>query len=227
MRVRTFLLLCGGLVTTVSSPVPLSAQALSRPDGWRTQAERFVAMPPGFHFTTTSSVLFYHPEATAAGEFDVESEGFLFRGESAHAYGLFIGGRNLERDDATWTSLEVAHDGTWVVRERRSGGENAGHVVADLVGPEPGPVAVPGEETTAKNVLAVSVGEENVVFRLNGETVATLPRADLAVEGVVGFRVGADLNLHLTTLTITSGGETKAWAPTPAEPAADSEGGGV
>jgi hypothetical protein len=111
-----------------------------------------------------------------------------------------------------------------VVRERRSG-EDGVHVVADLVGPEPGPVAVPGEEATAKNLLAAVVGEESVVFRLNGETVATLPRADLAVEGVVGFRVGAGLNLHLTTLTIETDGKTEAWAPA-ATPQADDPGEG-
>jgi hypothetical protein len=37
----------------------------------------------------------------------------------------------------------------------------------------------------------------------------------LAEHCVAGFRVGADLNLHLLTLSITSGGETTRWAPEP------------
>lgn len=196
----------------VAMPDRAEGQALQQPDGWHTRAERFVAMPPGFHITTNPSVLFYHPDARAAGEFAVESEGFLFQGDSPNAYGVFIGGRNLDGDDAAWTSFEIAHDGTWVVRERRAD-ETGAAVVTAVAGPAAGPVAVPGEEVTAKNVLSISADDEAVVFRLNGELIASLPRTDLAVDGIVGFRVGADLNLHLTTLSITSDGSTTAWAP--------------
>lgn len=202
------------LVTTGAA----RAQSLSQPDGWEVRAERFVAMPPGFHITTSPAVLLYHPEARAEGEFEVATDGFLFQGESPHAYGLFVGGRDLGADDAAWTSFEIGHDGTWVVRSREFRGGAHGFVVEDLAGPEPGPVAVPGDETTAKNVLAVVARPDSVVFRLNGETVATLPRAELTVDGIVGFRVGADLNLHLVSLTIKSDGATTEWAPQPAEP---------
>ena len=191
----------------VALPATAPGQALSQPEGWDVSVERFVAMPPGFHIATSPSVLLYHPEATADGEFSVESEGFLFRGDSADAYGLFVGGRELDGDAATWTSFEVARDGTWVVRERRDG------LIADVAGPESGPVATPGDEVTAKNVLGISVGASDVTFRLNGKTVTALPRSDLAVDGVVGFRVGTDLNLHLSTLTIAAGADTVRWAP--------------
>lgn len=210
------------LLALVALGVPEAAvgQALSQPDGWRTRAERFVAMPPGFHITTSPSVLFFHPDARAEGEFYVQSEGFLFRGDSPHSYGLFIGGRDLEGDDASWTSFEIAHDGTWAVRTRRFRDVQQGAEVVDVLGPEPGPVALPGAETTAKNELVIRAGAEEVAFEVNDQTVATLPRADLPVDGVVGFRVGADLNLHLTSLTIgqLGGDHLERWAPTAAAP---------
>lgn len=196
----------------VAAPSGGGAQALEKPEGWQTRAERFVAMPPGFHITTSPSVLFYHPEAHAEGTFTVESEGYLFQGDSPNAYGIFLGGRNLDGDDATWTSFEIAHDGRWVVRNRAPD-ENGAAVVSEIAGPESGPVALPGDEVTAKNVLAVSADPESVAFRVNGETVLTIPRYDVPVDGIVGFRVGAGLNLHLTTLTVTAGGETTTWAP--------------
>lgn len=196
----------------VAIPSTGGAQALEQPEGWRTRAERFVAMPPGFHITTSPSVLFYHPEARASGTFTVESDGFLFQGDSPNSYGIFVGGARLDGDDATWTSFEIAHDGTWVVRTRATG-EDGAAVVSEVAGPEAGPVALPGDEVTAKNALAVSADPESVAFRVNGETVLTLPRGDLPVDGVVGFRVGAGLNLHLTTLSVTAGGETTTWAP--------------
>ena len=197
----------------VAAPSVGGAQALEQPEGWHTRAERFVAMPPGFHITTSPSVLFYHPEARANGTFTVESEGFLFRGDSPNSYGIFVGGERLDGDDAAWTSFEIAHDGTWVVRGRAFAGLEQGAVVSDLAGPEPGPVAVPGEDANAKNLLAVAADSDSVRFQLNGETVATLPRDGLAVDGVVGFRVGAGLNLHLITLSVTSEGRTTTWAP--------------
>jgi len=224
MRVCTILVVgCGLAAGGLATPPHAVAQALSQPDGWEVRAERFVAMPPGFHITTSPSVLFYHPDARAEGAFEAVTEGFLFRGDSPNAYGLFVGGRDLRADDATWTSFEIGHDGTWVVRSRAFRGDAHGFVVGDLAGPEPGPVAVPGDETTAKNVLAVVARPDSVEFRLNGETVSTLPRAELTVDGIVGFRVGADLNLHLVSLTINSGDETTEWAPAPVD---SPEGGG-
>jgi len=38
---------------------------------------------------------------------------------------------------------------------------------------------------------------------VNGQEVATLPRADLAVDGVVGIRVNHALNLHVSRLEVT------------------------
>jgi hypothetical protein len=118
MRLRTKFMILGSVAMAagLATPGPGAAQALSRPDGWRTQAERFVPMRPGFHITTTPSVL------------------------------------------------------------------------------------------------------------LNGETVLTLPRGELALDGVTGFRVGAGLNLHLTTLDVASDSGTRRWAPArEADEAADAD----
>lgn len=225
MRMCMKYVMLGALFTgALAVPSALESQTLEHPDGWKTRAERFVAMPPGFHVTTTASVLFYHPEARAEGEFTVTSAGFLFRGDSPNTYGLFIGGRHLEGDAAAWTSFEIGHDGNWVVRERRPADDiETGFHVVDLAGPAPGPVALPGDEMTARNALTIVAGPDYVEFRLNGETVTRLPRRELPVDGIVGFRVGSGLNLHLVSLSVTSGEETKDWAP--ARPDAP-EGGG-
>ena len=42
-------------------------------------------------------------------------------------------------------------------------------------------------------------------YLVNGEEVASLPRADLDVEGVVGIRVNHALNLHVSKLEVTPG----------------------
>lgn len=218
MRFRTMFTICWGLAIAASLPGPATGQALSQPDGWQTRAERFVAMPPGFHITTSPSVLFYHPDAQAEGEYQVYSDGFLFPGDSPNPYGLFVGGRDLDGDAATWTSFEVGLDGNWVIRARRPADRQRGFEIVDLAGPGSAPLAVPGEEGPAKNTLRIVVGADEVEFHVNGEAVAKLPRADLSVDGVVGFRVGAGLNLHLTTLTIARGDHLERWAPVAEQP---------
>jgi hypothetical protein len=127
---------------------------------------------------------------------------------------VFVGGDRLEADDAVWTSFEIGHDGTWVVRTREYRGGAQGAVIVDVAGPETGPVVLPtAEDPTGKNVLAVEAGAEGVRFLLNGETVVTLPRTGLSLDGVAGFRVGTGLNVHLTTLDLTSDSGTTHWAP--------------
>lgn len=225
MRAREiFLTGCTLAACMLVTPAAARTQSLSQPDGWEVRAERFVAMPPGFHITTSPSVLLYHPDARAEGAFEVTTDGFVFRGDSPHAYGLFVGGRDLVDDEATWISFEIALDGTWVVRRREYRGQEQGFAEVDLAGPEAGPIVIPGEEQTARNAIAVVAGFDHVEFRINDETVATLPRAELDVDGVTGFRVGEGLNLHLISFTVSSDGETTEWAPAPAE---SSEGGGA
>lgn len=219
----SLLMLAGAVVLDV---LPGHAQVLTRPDGWRADVERFVAMPPGFHITTSGSSLLYHPEASAEGEFVVESEGYLFSGDAPHSYGVFVGGAALGSDAATWTSFEVSPDRTWTIVARATN-EEGRTTVRTVAGPEPAPVALPSRsEGPARNVLRVEAGAEAVAFVVNGESVASLPRNSLSLDGVVGFRVGSALNLHLTTLTITSGGTATTWAPAPEEEAAGDEGEG-
>ena len=214
VRTKTALLICV-LGASWLAPRALPAQALSAPDNWVTIAERFVAMPPGWHITTSGSVLLHNIKATAERQFGVRSEGFLFSGESDGTYGLFIGGRDLASDAAAWTSFEIGRDGTWVIRQRNA------NTVEDLVGPQAGPVALP-EDGPAKNVLQIEAGESSVAFILNDSTVAELPREGMAVEGIFGFRVGANLNLHLTTLSTSEGDKVRSFAPQPADEEAGS-----
>ena len=42
-----------------------------------------------------------------------------------------------------------------------------------------------------------------VTFLVNGQKVAEVPRTDGRFDGIVGLRVGENLNLHVTNLDIT------------------------
>lgn len=195
---------------------PVTAQDLPRgrfPDGWKVRTDRanqdaaetvFVDMKPGWHITTGPAVILYSPTMTADGEYRIESESFLFDpGTRNEAFGVFFGGRNLEGADQAYTYFLIRRSGEFLIK-RRAGTETP--IVADW---KPHPAILRyddrGDNSTAKNVLAVAVGSEQVRFYVNGEEVASLRRSDVDAEGVVGLRVNHGLNLHVTSLTIEKG----------------------
>jgi hypothetical protein len=61
-----------------------------------------------------------------------------------------------------------------------------------------------------KNVLKVDVDPLNVTLWVNATKVLAVPRAGVRSDGRVGFRIGKDMNLHITTLNVT-----RKFAPVP------------
>ena len=196
-------------VLTLSLAVPASAQDLERPEGWLTrfdqagasedQLEMFVAMPPGWHVTTGPAGIFWHPENTISGNFRVEMEVFLFDPQGRReAFGVFVGGQDLRGEGQEYTYFLLRDGGQYIVK-RREGSQaptvrewtrhNAIKAYADR-----------GEEVSVKNSLAIEAREESVHFFVNGTEVTRVPRTDVGVDGVFGFRVNHALNLHISKL---------------------------
>lgn len=189
---------------------PLFAQQASgteRPVGWRWRFDRpaadsalsFASMAPGWHITTGPATILYDPALTATGNFRLESRMVLFPpGDHAEAFGLLLGGRELDGPGQAYTYFVIRKDGRFLVKRRE------GSATRDLIG-WTGHRAItphPGGQGTVTNVLAVEAGEREVRFLVNGEQVASLPRAEVPVDGIVGFRVNHRLNLHVTTLAL-------------------------
>jgi hypothetical protein len=204
-KIRSLLLLL------ILAPAPAAAQDLRAPDGWIARPERFVEMPPGWHITSGRGVILYHPRATAAGSFQLGSEGYLFDPEGRDGrYGLILGGRDLDSDAQRYVAFEIGPHGDYAVRRE------AAYESTDLAsGTNEAILRWTGEEATVRNVLAVDAGASTVRFLVNERTVAELPRSEVDPDGIVGFRVDAGMNLHITTLDVTSGGGTRNWAPVP------------
>lgn len=186
----------------------LTAPALhaQRPDNWRVRldapgpdsAVAYVAMPPGWHITTGPGALLYDAANTAAGRFVVESEIFLFRGQSQEGYGLFVGGSGLDGASPSWVAFLVRRDGNALIEHRTRDGTT--RLVEPVTTTAVKPHAGEGPE---RNVLRVSVEPDSIRFEANGSRVATLPRGELPLDGIFGFRIGAGNNLHVSQLDIT------------------------
>jgi hypothetical protein len=187
--------------------VPLSGQDLQRPPDWKVRFDRadaadsslyFVSMPPGWHITTGPSGILYDPDQVVDGQYNVTSEIYLFPGEAREAFGVFLGGQDLDAAGQRYTYFLIRKDGQFLIK-RRNGSDTP------TLHPWTAHSAIlkhDGGEGTVKNVLEIHVRAQEVHFLVNGETVASLPRTEVDTDGVVGLRVNHNLNLHVTSLDI-------------------------
>ena len=177
------------------APAKVTSESKITPDTWH-----FVAMPPGWHITMGPGGLLYPAGKTASGNFVLQAEMFLFPGEGQQEYGLFLGGQAIEAaSPPQYLAFVARRDGQAAVLKRTAAGVEPilGWKANDAV------VAHSGGDGTAKNVLRVEVGPAEIAFTANGKEIAKLPRAGLPTSGTFGFRVGRDLNMHVSTLDVT------------------------
>ena len=200
----------GGHAGHGAAHTPQAAGAVQqgpRPDGWSVRYDRanavdstlaFQTMSPGWHVTTGPSAILYDTTRTAAGDFAVTSEMFLFPGQRAEGFGVFVGGRDLAGAGQQYTYFLLRRNGMFTIKRRD--GATASNLVPWTAHPsiEPHDRA----EGTVKYVLGVSAGADSVRFTVNGTEVAALPRAAVAPDGVVGLRVNHGLSLHVTSLDV-------------------------
>lgn len=189
----------------------LGAQSEKRPDGWRVRLDKpgpdstklsFVSMAPGWHVTTGPAVILYNPTTTATGAFKVESKIDLFKPASPHAeaFGVFVGGANLEAENESYVYFMIRNDGQYLVKQR------AGKDTKDVIPWTASPAIklYDGKAESVANVLSVVATPASVDFLVNGTKVASRPRTDLMVDGIVGLRVNHNLNLHVSKLEVTA-----------------------
>jgi len=179
-----------------NEPAPLASGMKMGPGEWA-----FVQMPPGWHVTTGPAVLLY-PAANGdvAGNYSLESEIFLFPGESAQEYGVFLGGHQIDGTAAPeYSAFVLRRDGQAAVL-RRGPGQSA--LAATWQRHEAIVAGKPGDEPV-KNVIRVDVEPQLATLWVNGSKVLTVPRGDIRTEGRIGFSIGKDMNLHITSLNVT------------------------
>ncbi len=200
-------------IAALAAPLAAQEQDLVRPADWMVRFDRpgtpdtaihFVGMPPGWHITTGPAAILYDPANTASGTFRIQSTIFLFDPGQRHreAYGIFLGGRDLDGANQSYVYFLIRDSGEFLLK-RRAGAATS--VIRDW-SPTPAIMRHTGGEENAKNVLAVEAGPDEVVFMINGQAVATVPRNELQADGIVGLRVNHALNLHVSELSVMPSG---------------------
>lgn len=194
-----------------------SGRNLDRPSHWTVRYDdgagvaerRFVVMRPGWHIFAGPGGLLWDSGRFASGSYSVSSTVYLFpEGDPDQsgstrldsAYGLFLGGRDLDGETPVYVSFLVGNDRRFRVAS------HAGSDTAELVPwTDHEAIAAFDEATTGgpvENVLAVDVRDDAVFFHVNDVVVGELPRDGVPLDGVIGLRAGAGLSLHVTEIAI-------------------------
>ncbi|HEX7120518.1 MAG TPA: hypothetical protein VF212_17130 [Longimicrobiales bacterium] len=173
------------------------------PAGWHVRLDRadaspsdlrFITMGAGLHATTGPAAIFWNPANTATGAFDARAT-FTQTKPSRHpeAYGIFVGGSELDGAAQDYLYFLVRQDGKFLVKHR-AGAEThtlfpwTAHAAIKPV----------GDAGKATNALEMRVRPDGVRFVVNGVEVAKLDRApELKTDGIVGLRVNHNLDVHI------------------------------
>jgi hypothetical protein len=184
------------------------------PAGWSVRLDRanakiedlkFVAMGKGYHVTAGPAAIYWNPKNVMRGNYTVRGT-FTQTKAPTHpeAYGLFIGGKNLDKPTQNYLYFLVRQDGKYLVNHR--GGAEI-HKLVDWT--DDAAVKKANEAGKATNALEIVVGTDSVRFRANGQQVASLARATIEqtmeLNGVAGIRVNHNLDVHVDGFEVTSG----------------------
>jgi hypothetical protein len=166
-------------------------------------ASEFRAMPMdgGVHVQTgPAGVLYNATNTVASGDYSVSATFTEIGAPPNHreAFGIVIGGSELETPNQRYTYFLVRADGKYLIK-RRTGSETAN--VRDWTDSEAVQKAEAQGDVT--NALEVAVRGDQVHFSINGTEVTTVPVAEVDAHGIAGVRVNHNLNVMVSNWTVT------------------------
>ncbi|MBO6574341.1 MAG: hypothetical protein JJ896_02910 [Rhodothermales bacterium] len=161
----------------------------------------FVTMTPGWHITTAPAGIFFHPASTADGSYTASTQIHLFPpGNRNEGYGILVGGSDLSGEAQEYLYFLLRRSGEYLVKLRK-GAET--ETLIPWTAHESIVAYTEDTEGTATNVMAVQVDGETLRFHVNDVEVATLPKAELPTDGLVGLRFNHAIDVHVSELTVT------------------------
>ena len=178
------------------------------PSGWKGRADEgaslsgveMMPMGGGVHFTTGPAGIYYKPNDKASGTYETRAT-FTQLQPAAHpeAYGLIIGGADLEGAGQKYTYFLIRQDGKYLIKRRA--GEST-PTVADWTDN----AAIRKADSSGKmsNTLAIEVGKDKVRFLVNGTEVTSAETSKVDTAGIAGLRINHNLNVHVEGFTVRS-----------------------
>lgn len=162
---------------------------------------KFAAMGDGFHVTVGPAAIYWRDRDTVSGNYHAVAKITQTKNpEHPESYGILIGGRNLADSTQSYTYFLVrAVDGMYSIRSR-NGYTTRPTAIVEWTASDA--VTKADSAGRATNELSVAVGGGKVRFMVNGKEVYAADAASVATNGVVGYRVNHNLDVHLGPLGI-------------------------
>jgi len=114
------------------------------------------------------------------------------------AYGIFVGGKDLDKESQTYGYLIVRGDGKYMIKHR-AGAE--AHTIADWT--DLASMKKQDAAGKATNTVSFEVRADSVRAFVNGEQVKSWAGAYWTGSGYAGLRVNHNLDVHISDFAIT------------------------
>jgi hypothetical protein len=170
------------------------------PAGWNVRPDR--GTPDQLKFSQTGEV--YHFQMGSAGTFYrndwMKSGNYTFSARLTQlaapshpiSYGLMIGGKDLAGPMTTYTYFLVRNQGDFFIANWE------GARPTTVVNWTPNAAIVKqGGDGKQTNTLAVAVQGDDVIFSVNGKEVTRLAKGKVHTDGMIGFRIGHNLDVDV------------------------------
>lgn len=183
------------------------------PEGWHMRFDHSQAGPKdatfekteyGYHATADGmgAAIYYQDGQSASNQYVVKAH-FTQMKPTAHpeAYGLFIGGTDLQKSDQGYLYFLVRQDGKYLIKRRV--GDNTETIQGWTATPS---VNAMDKNGVTDNELGIHVNADNVIFTANGKELKTIARKDLKyTKGQIGLRINHHLDLQIRNFTTQIG----------------------
>lgn len=180
------------------------------PKGWMMRFDKTNAGAKDFDITNEKgnyyfktdpigAAIYYNPENNQTGKFSVEAD-FNQLKSSAHpeAYGIFIAGSNLQKDNQYYIYFLVRQDGKYLIKKRTG---NDTKLVKGWTADKN--VNAQNSKGITSNQISINVGESDVTFDANGKKLLSMSKKEIgSTDGIVGLRINHNLDVKTSGLKI-------------------------
>jgi len=189
------------------------------PDGWMLRydpqrdgqtpamtALNFVTMGQGYHFTSGPAAIYYNAKDVGSGEYQVSATFSQRKSMTHEAYGIFIGGKDLQSANQTYTYFVIkpcsskcgtpgAQMGEVLISKRSSDGKPVALVP---IRHDDAVVTDDPKDGHASNKMLIHVAKDSVHFVLNDKLVAALAKSQIGeTDGQAGVRINHNIDVHV------------------------------
>lgn len=152
----------------------------------------------GYHFVTGPRAIFYKSGMTSTAPYQYSAEFTQNNQPGPEAYGVFVGGENLQSEDQGYLYFLIRQTGEYLIK-RRVGADT------ETIAGWSAHSAIQSVEENQKpvNKLAVEASSDSLSFYVNDQLIATTPAEKIQhIDGQAGIRINHRLDLTVQDIKL-------------------------